>query len=102
MIRRPPTSTLFPYTTRFRSDPAADYHHVIRLLRHRSLRRDDTTSAIPADFATLEPPRMTARPQPSILLDDAAMGARFLWRLPALDRKSTPLNSRHAHISYAV
>src|SRR2546430_3675853 len=32
MIRRPPRSTLFPYTTLFRSDPGADYAYVLRAL----------------------------------------------------------------------
>src|SRR3712207_7912766 len=66
MIRRPPRSTLFPYTTLFRSARPVDrlVHQLGNLPRVRRLR--------PA-------------------------GGRQL-----LDRKSTRLNSSHAHISYAV
>src|SRR5947209_17270378 len=73
MIRRPPRSTLFPYTTLFRS---------LRSRRHRG----------PRDRHVLarDPPRRVARrhdPEPVV---------------SGLDRKSTRLNSSHANISYAV
>src|SRR2546430_11162066 len=78
MIRRPPRSTLFPYTTLFRSRPLPGLHLVEpRLLRAVHARRD----ALGA-----EPPR---RPE----------GGR---RRDARDRKSTRLNSSHSQISYAV
>src|SRR5260221_8048274 len=83
MIRRPPRSTLFPYTTLFRSvggrdvDPGLDdgraQQHVVPLLRelaHHAL-----------ELAL-------ARPLPEARL--------------AVDRKSTRLNSSHTVISYAV
>src|SRR3712207_6948847 len=93
MIRRPPRSTLFPYTTLFRSDPGlaplgTDDEAAgrppspfrIALARHlesaeRWMRAGDKTGDVhqPSDMA-----------------------------LTGLDRKSTRLNSSHANISYAV
>src|SRR3712207_7707651 len=74
MIRRPPRSTLFPYTTLFRSSYRSS--GLIVLLRRD--RRDDRGGG-----AT---PRSSGR-------DDRGGGQ---------DRKSTRLNSSHANISYAV
>src|SRR3712207_7508808 len=74
MIRRPPRSTLFPYTTLFRSDELGD----------------PLSDAI----ATL------ASAAPQAHSGNAAGGAEFTAR--GLDRKSTRLNSSHANISYAV
>src|SRR5258708_15472927 len=75
MIRRPPRSTLFPYTTLFRSEGACldDLHTAAG--RRRCPQPDDPL--VPA-----------AHPRP------ARRGAR--------DRKSTRLNSSHQIISYAV
>src|SRR5688572_31931460 len=80
MIRRPPRSTLFPYTTLFRS------------LRRRSVSRPP-----PDDRRSAAPPRQGRRP--------AAKGRAPRARLrpkDAEDRKSTRLNSSHSQISYAV
>src|SRR5947209_19001733 len=74
MIRRPPRSTLFPYTTLFRSHPAngedeKSAHHCGNEEPHRCLPEQD----------------------------------RHLGQLLRIeDRKSTRLNSSHANISYAV
>src|SRR3712207_7594253 len=76
MIRRPPRSTLFPYTTLFRSQRV----HVAA----------DPGRARRADLARLARPL----PRPS----DLAAAPRA----DVLDRKSTRLNSSHANISYAV
>src|SRR5438445_2102208 len=73
MLRRPPRSTLFPYTTLFRS------------LRPRVRREVDELGGVPA--------RGAARPASN--LRRVPHGARG-------DRKSTRLNSSHANISYAV
>src|SRR2546430_4773390 len=80
MIRRPPRSTLFPYTTLFRS----------LLVRHQA---DTRTLSALAERAARErvDPELQARAQ-SI----AAHAA------DAIDRKSTRLNSSHSQISYAV
>src|SRR3712207_8515196 len=80
MIRRPPRSTLFPYTTLFRSRSLPEYRKIregIGMLD--SCRRPDLVTEI-----TLQPVRRHGV--------DAAI----------LDRKSTRLNSSHANISYAV
>src|SRR3712207_6978513 len=88
MIRRPPRSTLFPYTTLFRSPRAVELHGARRL-------------RVPAHLA---------------LVRAEGDAGRVLWHqncgnairpLPARadhgeDRKSTRLNSSHANISYAV
>src|SRR3712207_8239891 len=81
MIRRPPRSTLFPYTTLFRSEGAgaragADDRPVGHRVAGLPERRGDE--------------RLDLR------------GARARERLPRPDRKSTRLNSSHANISYAV
>src|SRR3712207_8546553 len=76
MIRRPPRSTLFPYTTLFRS-----YLEGVDLRPVRAL-----TSAADVRAAL-------GGPLPSAGLDPAEV---------VRDRKSTRLNSSHANISYAV
>src|SRR2546430_11719855 len=83
MIRRPPRSTLFPYTTLFRSRPFNRARSVLRLTASSDnsavlLRDLHMTSSAPVDLAL---------PQPYLLF---------------LDRKSTRLNSSHSQISYAV
>src|SRR3712207_8843236 len=92
MIRRPPRSTLFPYTTLFRS----------RMLIS-SVRRAwvDTRLAGPARREEqVEDPvgGVTVLQGAEGLLEPGVAGGR----LPRLDRKSTRLNSSHANISYAV
>src|SRR3712207_7064556 len=94
MIRRPPRSTLFPYTTLFRSlSPDAARHDI---------------NAAEREYGGITPER---------LHDDAAKKpwaadkVAVRWRQPRhhlgielgaiQDRKSTRLNSSHAHISYA-
>src|SRR5947199_4021141 len=84
MIRRPPRSTLFPYTTLFRSREAA----LKRVAPHGQLRRGSLS-------VTGSPPRRSTR--------SPSGGARIpslAWR--RRDRKSTRLNSSHLGISYAV
>src|SRR3712207_7763179 len=87
MIRRPPRSTLFPYTTLFRSLAA---HEVDRPLDGRpvpNLRR--AGDAVLRTDPVAGPAGVAHRP----------LVAR--WR-DHRDRKSTRLNSSHANISYAV
>src|SRR2546430_5818562 len=85
MIRRPPRSTLFPYTTLFRSQ--APEGNRVRVTRRRCGRRTE--------------------PEPGLALGCCpALGARApVAAAPidaAADRKSTRLNSSHSQISYAV
>src|SRR3712207_8990124 len=85
MIRRPPRSTLFPYTTLFRSAALQTAAQV----------------QAPQDVAQVD----VGLAQPAA---QAALQDRDVERLAvegdeqAVDRKSTRLNSSHANISYAV
>src|SRR3712207_8423455 len=80
MIRRPPRSTLFPYTTLFRSG----------IIRHHGYRAQQRHG--------LEPNirHLLAEPRQQLVAQGVDIGA------PRVDRKSTRLNSSHANISYAV
>src|SRR2546427_5678316 len=84
MIRRPPRSTLFPYTTLFRSR-----------VETRETQVEEASTKAMSTFGLLQAPS-----NPHL--------AELLWRigLPiaafVLDRKSTRLNSSHSQISYAV
>src|SRR2546430_9193085 len=88
MIRRPPRSTLFPYTTLFRSD-GVPFRRGLRKT-HRGNTRPDRTKD-----RTL--PR---RKTPSTIYVRNFYPARSF--AANADRKSTRLNSSHSQISYAV
>src|SRR3712207_7281389 len=91
MMRRPPRSTLFPYTTLFRS--------VLELLQRLAQRRPVHAKALRqlALRRQLAPGRvLPVQDQSAQLFGD------FLGDALLLDRKSTRLNSSHANISYAV
>src|SRR3712207_7273323 len=76
MIRRPPRSTLFPYTTLFRSgEPQQAHPRVEVAVRHRRRRAEG---------------------------EEHQTGAVARGQGGERDRKSTRLNSSHANISYAV
>src|SRR2546422_8577369 len=87
MIRRPPRSTLFPYTTLFRSK--------------RCTKLNCTTAA----SGTHVPPRLGGRYSsdcaPSGATADATARTSGINET-GLDRKSTRLDSSHGYISYAV
>src|SRR5688572_31839571 len=88
MIRRPPRSTLFPYTTLFRSEVQAFAHHYADD-RPVTGRPDNTTQRVSrADLGYLTFGGHLAGVYPT------GPGRR--------DRKSTRLNSSHSQISYAV
>src|SRR3712207_7052248 len=88
MIRRPPRSTLFPYTTLFRSRRSLTGYPDIPLLGvHPVAVVDRGADGCDVRRAVLHPAVPAAGP--------GAGGVR-------LDRKSTRLNSSHANISYAV
>src|SRR3712207_7477840 len=89
MIRRPPRSTLFPYTTLFRSRVAWDHAKLLKFMRNRN-KRTALLSRLSTEAGT--------RNRNETL-------TRCLVRQPSgagVDRKSTRLNSSHANISYAV
>src|SRR2546427_2861513 len=88
MIRRPPRSTLFPYTTLFRSRHREDHRPVGR--QHLRRRAGLASAVLPASRAGVGEVRHAG---PWLL--SGRVGN-------APDRKSTRLNSSHSQISYAV
>src|SRR5687768_18204408 len=90
MIRRPPRSTLFPYTTLFRSrrDEGAD-RRLLAVAGAVDGRGDRVGQALPQPARR----RVHDRDPPGL------RGRGFRCRV---DRKSTRLNSSHGYISYAV
>src|SRR2546430_11311237 len=88
MIRRPPRSTLFPYTTLFRSAHGGrislSWWSLLEMLPD-----------LPASEAAWEPKTVLLESQGLAVL---RRGSRYV----SLDRKSTRLNSSHSQISYAV
>src|SRR3712207_7258753 len=95
MIRRPPRSTLFPYTTLFRSTSGLSGPE----LRPEPLMRpepvDEPMVMTPARRDVLD--RVVAH-----LLAAHPRDRPLLVAVDGIDRKSTRLNSSHANISYAV
>src|SRR3989442_5281813 len=96
MIRRPPRSTLFPYTTLFRSVSVA----VFKLLGDRDERR--TQHAIMQRVAFLHERDHGIRFAAGRFHRRHRMVAMGVETLALRDRKSTRLNSSHVRISYAV
>src|SRR3712207_8137665 len=88
MIRRPPRSTLFPYTTLFRSFcwiffRNTDFQHSVNMLNQI--------------FTAFRPQLL-----PQLIEGYWRVFALMLFGFLLQDRKSTRLNSSHANISYAV
>src|SRR3712207_7672578 len=90
MIRRPPRSTLFPYTTLFRSAGALV----------GAAAAPAAAQPLPADAATVADGSVLAADAPSVPEPAAPSDVPPINAAP--DRKSTRLNSSHANISYAV
>src|SRR2546429_6697839 len=90
MIRRPPRSTLFPYTTLFRSVT------VVTVLDAKGTPHGMTASSFTS--VSLDPPLVL------VCVDHRATVLEYFRRASHLgiDRKSTRLNSSHGYISYAV
>src|SRR5947199_981349 len=82
IIRRPPRSTLFPYTTLFRSQDPCE---------------------VVVDHQILDPVQEDHGPRPVVheVRDQVAQAVQVV-RVDVVDRKSTRLNSSHLGISYAV
>src|SRR3712207_8200554 len=90
MIRRPPRSTLFPYTTLFRSRVPFQLRRISRKFGAQVVHAHGGRAAFFYSLAPLKRP-----------FAYSVHGYHFLHKSP-LDRKSTRLNSSHANISYAV
>src|SRR3712207_8164667 len=97
MIRRPPRSTLFPYTTLFRS-PAVLLRESWREGGKVHKRTLANLSALPDD--AVEVLRRALKGETLISAEESVRVERSLPY--GQDRKSTRLNSSHANISYAV
>src|SRR3712207_9293292 len=102
MIRRPPRSTLFPYTTLFRSTDT-DFFPKAGMTETRALQQ----AMAPQDVARAGYSGMM-KGDPVVVpggMNKALVFARRFMTETAqarIDRKSTRLNSSHANISYAV
>src|SRR3712207_9474258 len=102
MIRRPPRSTLFPYTTLFRSRSAPE-----AAMPEQAPSDDHTTEPAPALLTITEAAELLRAPVATLRYwrhlgtgpTSFRLGRHVLYRR---DRKSTRLNSSHANISYAV
>src|SRR3712207_7897481 len=96
MIRRPPRSTLFPYTTLFRSRLLVGG---VELAQQRGVDRP-RAQRVDAHVLARELHAELARQRQHTALGRGVGDLR--GRRPHQDRKSTRLNSSHANISYAV
>src|SRR3712207_9539595 len=102
MIRRPPRSTLFPYTTLFRSEPAGPVSWDVAM--------SATTDSWKVNFKKGDVISTTATYDTRKASWYEVMGIMVVAKtdqpvpggVDPLDRKSTRLNSSHANISYAV
>src|SRR2546427_5779560 len=97
MIRRPPRSTLFPYTTLFRSETDG---FLERLLARVALARqaEDSHQAV---MATVRASIERAQAEETRAVSELT-ACRVEVASAGADRKSTRLNSSHRQISYAV
>src|SRR3712207_7821288 len=99
MIRRPPRSTLFPYTTLFRSEGTARLELAYAITVHKAQGSEFGTTflILPQSVGILSREllytSLTRQRDRVIVLHQGDLGE---------DRKSTRLNSSHANISYAV
>src|SRR3712207_8375367 len=99
MIRRPPRSTLFPYTTLFRSNPETTTNGYGSM----SLRHGMALSSNTIAYKTGELLGPTYDDAIDVMMDYLRnFGITSILDFKEEDRKSTRLNSSHANISYAV
>src|SRR5436190_17538258 len=93
MIRRPPTSTLFPYTTLFRSVTNQDGYYYVPYLRPGTYTLSIEATGFKKAVRDGLELRTNDEPRIDVKLDVGSLSE---------DRKSTRLNSSHTVISYAV
>src|SRR5256885_12297428 len=87
MIRRPPRSTLFPYTTLFRSAAISPWRYA---------------ASLSVDMAAAREGRPVPFDMVAAFCAEEAKRATGICLIEGVDRKSTRLNSSHLVISYAV
>src|SRR2546427_7116177 len=99
MIRRPPRSTLFPYTTLFRSQPARPRDQVGESVALGAQRIGSGRTHLARDHhGPLEVElRLTV-----VIAGEVRSPGTYSLRTKSEDRKSTRLNSSHSQISYSV
>src|SRR5947208_12492129 len=96
MLLHPPSSTLFPYTTLFRSESGVYFLQQLRDLKNRHATIGDVSGlGLALRIEVTKPDRFT----PDKALTDRIFEAGLAGDI---DRKSTRLNSSHQIISYAV
>src|SRR3712207_7502659 len=101
MIRRPPRSTLFPYTTLFRSQAGSSTRSIVWTAVITTLVTLPAGYYGPGFFETVsgeEPVEISVGPN----TERPGFTLALRSRVDPEDRKSTRLNSSHANISYAV
>src|SRR3712207_9154404 len=102
MIRRPPRSTLFPYTTLFRSIVQRDRDSRAALEAAEAI----PVAGVAADVAhavDLAAHALLERARANLIEgDEIGLGRLVVGLALGADRKSTRLNSSHANISHAV
>src|SRR5207249_9738658 len=94
----PPISTLFPYTTLFRSAAPADYLLPDFLLLRRREKHRQFAREVRIEAVLVEPLHESTERQDIRRFPDR----KCFPALESIDRKSTRLNSSHVSISYAV
>src|SRR3712207_7402480 len=94
MIRRPPRSTLFPYTTLFRSKKQAKERDTAKEAERKLKLLAENADNIPKEHMLKAVKELAY----GLSIEDATA----LRKKAVEDRKSTRLNSSHANISYAV
>src|SRR2546429_6181466 len=95
MIRRPPRSTLFPYTTLFRS--VTDFNIIIKALKFKKIELEDMRAVAEGCPACKEVGATASGSVHARYGNKEVADVNFYG-----DRKSTRLNSSHGYISYAV
>src|SRR5688572_32002422 len=93
MIRRPPRSTLFPYTTLFRSKPVVDQVAIQSIAAEYEVGIQLALKDIAFNKPRFEYP---------LIAQDYSDVRAYIVSINGPDRKSTRLNSSHSQISYAV
>src|SRR5256884_9096755 len=102
MIRRPPRSTLFPYTTLFRSHHDHDGISGDQIWHGADDNGSGTVGVVALAQAFAANAAHGEKPKRSLLFVVFAAEERGLLGSFYIDRKSTRLNSSHGYISYAV